>query len=109
MVTRDTNIKLEMYNQTTVTQLSICQEKIKQNKKQKMCNFFVIQGNSQELLGMPDIEILNILTKSCNTIGTEEADKDANCSKTHKLPVMQEVCSTMQVHSQKVASQKGAI
>ena len=29
---------------------------------------------------MPDIEILNILTISCNTIGTEEAYKNANCS-----------------------------
>ena len=29
---------------------------------------------------MPDIEILNILTIQCNTVGTEEADTDANCS-----------------------------
>ena len=29
---------------------------------------------------MSDIEILNILNISCNTIGTEEADKDANHS-----------------------------
>ena len=32
------------------------------------------------LLGIPDIELLNILTISCNTIGTERGDKDMNCS-----------------------------
>ena len=32
------------------------------------------------LLGIPDIEILNILTIHCNTIGIVEADKDANHS-----------------------------
>ena len=36
--------------------------------------------NGQALLGMPDIGLLNILTISCNTIGTEKEDKDANCS-----------------------------
>ena len=44
-----------------------------------MCNFFVVPGNGQALLAIPDIEILNILTISCNTIHTEEANKDANC------------------------------
>ena len=33
--TRDTNIKLKMCNQTTVTQLGICRVKIEYNNKQK--------------------------------------------------------------------------
>ena len=76
MATRDTNIKLKMYNQKTITQLSLCGVKIEHNNKHKMCNFFVVPGNGQALLCIPHIEILNILTISCNRIGTEEADKD---------------------------------
>ena len=45
-----------------------------------MFNLFVVPGNWQALLGMPDIKILNILTIHCNTICTAEEDKDANCS-----------------------------
>ena len=33
----------------------------------------------QVLLGMPDIELVNILTASCNLISTEKEDKDTNC------------------------------
>ena len=32
------------------------------------------------LLGMPDIELLNILNINCNTIGTEKEEKGANCN-----------------------------
>ena len=42
--------------------------------------FLCSSRNGQALLSMPDIEILNILSISCNTIGIEEADKDACCS-----------------------------
>ena len=45
-----------------------------------MLNFFGVPGNRQTLLGMPDIEKLNIFTKHCNTRGIQEGDKDANCS-----------------------------
>ena len=67
-----------MYNQTTITQLGICRVQTEHNKH-KIRNCFVVSGNGQALLGMQHIEILNILTIICNTIGTEEADKDANC------------------------------
>ena len=45
-----------------------------------MCNFLVVPGYRQTLLGMPDMEILNILSVGCNTIGTKEAGRDAKCS-----------------------------
>ena len=45
-----------------------------------MCSFFVVPGNGQALLGLADIEILNILSVSWNIICTEKADKDAHCS-----------------------------
>ena len=60
-----------MYNQTTITQLGTCRVKIEHNEKCKMGNFFVVPGNGQALLHLPDIELLSILTLSCNTIGRE--------------------------------------
>ena len=60
------------------------------------------------IISMPYIEILNILTISCNTKGTEEADKYTNLVQTYHLPMVQEVSSAMQIQSQKFASQKGA-
>ena len=69
-----------MPNQTTITQLAICRIKLEHNNKFKICNSFVIPETGQVLLGMPDIKLLNIFTMSCNTIGTEKEDKDANCS-----------------------------
>ena len=69
-----------MFNQTTITQVGICKGKLEHNNKQKMYNFSVVPGNWQVLLGMPDIEILSILTINCNTLGTKETDRAANCS-----------------------------
>ena len=79
VATRDTNTKLKMYKQTTIMQLGICRVKIEHNNKHKMYNFFVVPGNGQALLGMPDTEILNVLTICCKTIHTMEADKGAHC------------------------------
>ena len=73
-VTRNTNIKLKTYNQTTITQWGIGSVKSEHNNKHKMFNFFVVPGNEQALLGIPDVKIQNILTINCNTIGTEEVD-----------------------------------
>ena len=64
----NTNVQLKTYTRTTATQLGICKIKIEHNNKQRMCNFFVVLGNRQPLLGMPDIEILDILTINCNTM-----------------------------------------
>ena len=36
--------------------------------------------NGQALLGIPDVILLNILTISCNTMGTEREDKGTDCS-----------------------------
>ena len=69
-----------MYNRTTITQLGICKLKMEHNNKHKICNFFVVPGNGQALLGMPDIKTLDILTITCNTIDTQEVDKGKKCS-----------------------------
>ena len=41
---------------------------------QKM-HFFVVPGNGETLLGMPDIELLNLLNINCNTVGTNKEGK----------------------------------
>ena len=43
-----------------------------------MCKFFVDPGNGQALLGMPDIEMLNIINKNCNSTATHGADSTNN-------------------------------
>ena len=86
-------------------QLGICKVTVEYNNKCKMCSFFLGPGNRQTLLGMPDTELLNILTISCNTIGTEKEGKDANCI-TNIVPMMQDVNSTMQTQDQDGAVQE---
>ena len=39
-----------------------------------MCKFFVVPGNGQALLGMPDIDMHNIIKINCDTIGTHRND-----------------------------------
>ena len=42
------------------------------NNKQNICNFYVVPGKRQALLGMSYIEMLNILNINDNTLGTKE-------------------------------------
>ena len=77
MAIRNTNTQLNLEPQNII---GICKVKIEHNNKQKICNFFAVLGNGQVLLGMPDIEILNILSINCNTVGTHETDTPARCS-----------------------------
>ena len=78
--TTNKNIQLKTYNRTIITQLGVCEVKIEHNNKQRMCKFFVIPGNGQTLLGMPDINTLSIIHINCNTIDTQETDRANKCS-----------------------------
>ena len=73
------NDKLRTYNSTTITQFGRCTVGIENNNKIEMCSFFVVSGNRQLLLGMPDIKTLGILIINCNTIEKKEADAPENC------------------------------
>ena len=57
----------------------MCKVKIEHKNKQKMCNFYVVPWNRQALVGMPDIDTLNITNINCNTIDTQETDRANNC------------------------------
>ena len=78
--TKDAKIKLKTYNHITVTQLGRCKVKIENNNKCKTCIFFVVPGDGEALLEMPDIELLNILNINCNTVDAEKDKKGVNCN-----------------------------
>ena len=62
-----------------ITQFGICTVKIEHNDKQKMYKFFVVPGNRQALLGLPDINMMNIMHINCNAMGAQETDRANNC------------------------------
>ena len=70
--TKNKNIQLKTYKRTIITQLNICEVKKEHNNKQKMWKFSIVVGNGQTLLGMPDINMINIIHINCKIIGTQE-------------------------------------
>ena len=59
------NIKQKTYNGTQIEQLGMCK-----NLKKK-CVFFVVPGNGQALLGMPDMVVQNIINLNIDSIQNE--------------------------------------
>ena len=55
--------------QSNIEQLCVCAVKIRHKNKCVKYRFFVVPGDSPIMLGMPDIELLNILRITCDTIG----------------------------------------
>ena len=72
-------MKLRTYNHT-ITQLDRCKVEVENIEKCKKCIFIVVPGNREVLLGMSDIEQLNILNINCNTIGIDKEEKGKNCN-----------------------------
>ena len=62
------NIKLKMYNGTHIMQLGTCMVHVKFKNIKKRCVFFVVPGNGQALLGMPDMVVLNIINLNIDSI-----------------------------------------
>ena len=65
------NIKLKTYNRTHITQLGTCAVSIKFKNLKKLCIYFVVSGNGQALLGMPDTAALNIINLNIDSIQAE--------------------------------------
>ena len=68
-----------MYNKTTITQLGTCTVEIEHKNKNEMCKFFVVLGNGQALLGIPDIDMLYTINVNIHSIGTEHDGGSDNC------------------------------
>ena len=62
------NIRLKMYNGTHIMQLGMCAVQIKFKNIKKRCVFFVVPGNGQVLLGMPDMVALNLINLDIDSI-----------------------------------------
>ena len=56
-----------------ISQQYMCTELIKHRNHKKRCTFFVVLGNGQALLGMPDTDALNIIYINIHSIGAEDA------------------------------------
>ena len=63
------SIQLKVYNKTTVTQLHTCAAELENKNNKKKCRFFVVCGNGQALLHIPDIDALNIIKINIHAIG----------------------------------------
>ena len=80
------NIKLKMYNSTYIAQIGTCAVTIKFKNSKKHCVFFVVLGNGQVLLRMPDTAVLNILNLNIDSIQAQVANCRTNREQeTHKV------------------------
>ena len=79
-------MQLKTYYKTTITQLGICTVKIEHNNKHEMCQFFVVLGNGKALLGIPDIDVLNIINININTTDMEDGKGTDNCCMNKATP-----------------------
>ena len=60
-----------MYNGTHITQLGTCAVIIKFKNLKKQCVIFVVPGNGQMLLGMPDTAAINIINLNIYSVQAE--------------------------------------
>ena len=65
------NIKLKTYNATQIKELGMCMATIKFKNCKKKYVFFVVPGNGQALLGIPDTVALNIINLNIDSIQKE--------------------------------------
>ena len=72
------NIKLKTYNGTHIMQLGMCMVQIKLKNIMKRCTFFVVPGNGQALLGMPDTAPLILINLNIDSIQTLAAECKTN-------------------------------
>ena len=76
MKTIKNHIKLKMYNKTFLKQIGTCTVIITYKNNKKKCEFFVVVGNGQALLGMPDTAALNIINVNIDSIEAEGTQKE---------------------------------
>ena len=67
-----------MYNGTHIMQLGTCAVQIKFRNVTEKCMFFVVPGNGQVLLGVPDTMALNLINLNIDSIQTLTAECKTN-------------------------------
>ena len=71
--------KKKTNNKITITELGTSAVEIEHKMITKYLSFFVVPRNGQALLGMPDIDVLNIIKVSIHSIGTKQTGDSDNC------------------------------
>ena len=75
--------KTQNVEQNIHNQLGTCVVIIAYKNKRRKCEFFVVSGNGQVLLGMPDTAALNIINVNIDSIeadGTQRENSNTNIS-----------------------------
>ena len=75
---RKGHIRLQTYNKTNITQLGTCVVVIKFKNIKKRCVFFVVPGNGQALLRMPDTAVLKLININIDSIQAGVAECKTN-------------------------------
>ena len=75
LVGKNNNIQLKIYIKTTITQFGMCKVRLQHSDKQKICKFFMVPRNGQALLGMPVINMQNMIAIKFSTVDTPVADQ----------------------------------
>ena len=87
------HIGLRTYNKTNITQLGMCMVVIKLKNIKKRCVFFVVPGNGQVLLRMPDTAALKFINTNIDSIQAEVVECKTNIEQeTH---VVEKGCANM--------------
>ena len=73
------HIKLKTYKKTFIIQLGTCTVIIVYKNNRRKCEFFVVPGNGQALLGLPDTEALNMINLNIDSIEAENTQRE-NCN-----------------------------
>ena len=73
---KNNSVVLKIYNQSNIEQFGMCTVRIRH--KIARCSFIVVPEDSQVLLGMPDIELLDILKITYVVVGYQQADRKFN-------------------------------
>ena len=91
------SIKLKMYNGMKIEQLGMCTATIKFKNFKKKCVLFVVLGNGQALLGMPDMAVLNIINLNIDSIQKEIRECKTNSGQ--EMHADTEDCTNKDAHS----------
>ena len=80
-----------------IEQLGMCMANIKFKNFKKKCVFFVVPGNGQALLGMPDTTVLNIINLNIDSVQKEIRDRKTN--RGQEMHADTEDCTNKNTHS----------
>ena len=76
--TKNNSLVPKSYSQSDIEQLGVCTVRLRHKDKIARCRFFIVPGDSPVLLGMPDLELLDVLKITCKILEGQQADRTFN-------------------------------